>query len=368
MPTKKRDYSLDILKGIGCLMMVVAHSNLGLKGYRPYAFYAGLAPVLFFAVSGVTASFQSSRYRPRSVLFAYFFLLLLGFSYNRITDVGFLEEINFDIIQLVAAGAVVIYLIEYYFDPPLWLYPLLAGITFALKFFISFLVGGRTILGFTGVIVAPGIFPIFPWLFLFFLGVFTYRTKNLYNLLLAILLGAFYILLPLWGFDLDIKNKWNMSVGYFLLSSILVFISFFIIRTISLFQQRKGMQLPIFLGKYSLLFLYIHFPLVLFLKSKKIHHNIYVINQNPYLFWLLILSITILIMLIIIWIAKLKRIAILFDSLTTWIIMIILIFSIGLFVKNVEIVYWLEIGLGILFAVYYPALTNLLKKPRTLQT
>lgn len=71
--TPKRDIGLDILKGIGCLLMIVAHSNLSLRGYKPFAFHGGFAPALFFAVSGVTAGFQAARYAPRGVLLSYLF-------------------------------------------------------------------------------------------------------------------------------------------------------------------------------------------------------------------------------------------------------------------------------------------------------
>ena len=62
MTEKQRDFALDILKGVGCLMMIVAHSNLNIRDYKPYAFWAGLAPVLFYAVAGVTASFQAQKW------------------------------------------------------------------------------------------------------------------------------------------------------------------------------------------------------------------------------------------------------------------------------------------------------------------
>ena len=42
MTDKGRDFALDILKGVGCLMMVVAHSNIQFRGYQPYTFWAGI--------------------------------------------------------------------------------------------------------------------------------------------------------------------------------------------------------------------------------------------------------------------------------------------------------------------------------------
>src|SRR3990172_9057883 len=287
---RKRDIGLDILKGIGCLLMLVAHSNLALRGYKPFAFYGGFAPALFFAVSGVTAAFQAARYAPRGVLLAYLFLFLLGFSFNRITDPGFLEEINFDIIQMIAIGACIVYLLEYYFHLGAWVYLALALLAFSAKFLFLALLQEQIVFGISSIFVPPGVFPVFPWLFLFFLGMYAYRTRNLYNLLLALIAGGLYFFLLSRGVNLDLENKWDMSIGYFLACCMLVLGGFFLVRAISVFQQRRGMELLLFLGTNSLLFLYVHFPLILYLKDRKIQHTVFVINRNPYLFWLLVLA------------------------------------------------------------------------------
>ena len=52
VPRASRDVTLDILKGIGCLFMIVAHSSLNFGGYERFKFWYGLAPVLFFFRSG----------------------------------------------------------------------------------------------------------------------------------------------------------------------------------------------------------------------------------------------------------------------------------------------------------------------------
>ncbi len=358
----ERDLSLDVLKGIGCLMMIVAHSALSLHGYQPFAFYAGLAPALFFAVSGVTAGFQAERYEPRGVLFSYLFLFLIGFSFNRITDPGFLEEINFDLLQMIAVGAAIVYLLETWRRPSVWLYLLFACAAYTLKFLVLALLQERVIYGISGILVPPGIFPVFPWLFLFFLGMFAYRNRNGFNLLLALITGGLLFLLPALNVNLDLENKWNMSLGYFLLACTVLLMIFFIVRAIPVFRQRRGMGWILFLGTNSLLFLYVHFPLILYLKEHNIQRKVLLINQHPYLFWLLVLGLTMLIMLTVNWIAKVKIISSPFRSLPTWIVLSFLVFIVGFGIQNEAWVYWIEIGLGILFALYFPLLVRLLKK------
>lgn len=361
--TSQRDNSIDILKGIGCLLMIIAHSSLNFGGYDRFKFWGGLAPILFFSAAGVTASFQAKKYQPRGVLWTYAFLFLLGFSFNRITDPGFLQELEFDIIQMIVIGSSAIYLLEYYLHPQTWVYLIFGFLAFGLKFILQKLLAGIVIVGLTNALVPPGIFPIFPWLFLFFFGLFAYRINNKVNLYLA---GGFSLtLLVLFkaNFPLDIHNKWDMSIGYFLVCSILLFCTFFTLRFINergKTFERKG--LLSFLGKNSLLFLFVHFPIILYLKENQIHRKVLLIFQHPYLFWLLILGLTLAVMFVLIWIAKWKVSAQIFDHLAVWVAMTALIFIAGIFIHSESFTYSIEIGLGILTALYYSKLGNIFKQ------
>lgn len=357
----KRDTSIDILKGIGCLVMIVAHSSLNIGGYEVFKFWGGLAPVLFYSAAGVTAAFQAQKYKPRGVLLTYAFLILLGFSFNRITDPGFLKEIEFDIIQMIAVGSCAIYLLEYYVRPRAWIYLLLGFITFGLKFVLQTLLAGVSIAGVTNLLIPPGIFPIFPWLFLFFFGLFAYRVNNYVNLGLALGFGAILFILQKINFPLDLENKWDMSSGYFIACGILTFAAFFILRAIPFFQQRQN-GLLVFLGKNSLLFLYVHFPIILYLKEIRIHRAVKLIFQHPYLFWLLALALTLAAMFVLIWLAKWKIAAQIFDHLSVWVVMTILVFAVGIFISAENLTYSIEIALGILTALFYPKLGNIFKQ------
>jgi len=362
-PILQRDTTIDILKGVGCLVMIVAHSSLRIGAYEELKFWGGLAPVIFFAATGVTAAFQAQKYKPRGVLLTYAFLLLLGFSFNRITDPGFLRQPEFDIIQIVAVGSSVIYLLEYYFHPRPWIYLLLGFLAFGLKFLLQKLLTGIPIVG-INLFIPPGIFPIFPWLFLFFFGLFAYRINNYVNAGLAAGFGLILFVLYKANFQLDLENKWDMSLGYFLVCGILIFSTFFIMRFIAAWREKifKYPGLLTFLGQNSLLFLYIHFPIILYLKDIRIHRNVQLIFNHPYLFWLLILGLTWVAMLALIWLAKWKFSAQFFDHLAIWIIMTALVFAAGLFISTQRFVYVIEIGLGILTALYYPKLGSILKQ------
>lgn len=360
-PASQRDTSIDILKGIGCLVMIVAHSSLNIGGYERFKFWGGLAPVLFFSAAGVTAAFQAQKYKPRGVLLTYVFLIMLGFSFNRITDPGFLREIEFDIIQMIAVGSIAIYLLEYYFHPQAWIYFLLGLIAFGLKFILQAFFAGISIAGITNLLFPPGIFPIFPWVSLFFFGLFAYRNNNYLNVGLAAGFSLLLFVLQKTAIQVDIENKWDMSPGYFLACNILLFSTFFILRAIPLFQQIKNGLLT-FLGKNSLLFLYVHFPIILYLKEIRIHRTVKIIYQQPYLFWILILALTLIAMFVMLWLAQWKIISQIFDHLSVWITMTILVFTVGIFISSESLAYSTEIALGILTALFYSRLGNIFKQ------
>jgi hypothetical protein len=360
----QRDATIDILKGIGCLFMIVAHSSLKIGEYEQLRFWGGLAPVIFFAATGVTAAFQAQKYKPRGVLLTYLFLLLLGFSFNRITDPGFLRQPEFDIIQIVAVGSSAVYLLEYYFHPRPWIYFLLGLLTFGMKFVIQRLLGDFFIVGITNALVPPGIFPIFPWLFLFLFGLFAYRINNYVNVGLAAGFGVLLFILQKANLPIEIENKWDMSIGYFLVCGILVFLTFFILRLTAAWRDKifiyKG--LLTFLGQNSLLFLYVHFPIILYLKDIRIHRNVQLIFNHPYLFWLLVLAITLAGMLVLLQFTKWKFAAQFFDHLIIWIMMTALVFATPMLISTQRFVYVIEIGIGIVMALYYPKLGKILKQ------
>ncbi|MBV6396084.1 MAG: hypothetical protein HFACDABA_01672 [Anaerolineales bacterium] len=362
MSASQRSIALDVLKGIGCAMMVIPHTGLNIHGYERFRIWGILAPVLFYAVSAITASFQAHKYPPRSFFLTYAFLFLLGFSFNRITDPGFLNEIEFDILQFIAVGSCIIYLLERYLRPSQWVYLVLGFASAAAKPLIQSALDGAAFPG-ANLIVPPGIFPIFPWMFLFFLGLFCWRAENRFNLGLGI--GSTLALIGLWlsGYPLDIQNKEDMSLSVFLLCCSMLFLSFYLARALPKLFNNKRLMAPLsFLGRNSLLYLYVHFPTILLLKHFRIVHRIEFINTHPYLIWALALALTYLIMFALLPLGRIGWLARVFDFIPTWVVMVALVFGAGFFIPNIYIVQLAEVLLGLVIAIFFHRLASTLKK------
>jgi hypothetical protein len=362
MSDSQRSLTLDVLKGIGCVMMVIPHLGLTVHNYERYRIWGILAPVLFYAVSGITASIQERKYTLRSFLLTYASLFLLGFSFNRITDPGFLNEIEFDIIQFVAVGSLIIFLLERYVRPSHWIYLVLGFASAAAKPLIQMALGGATFPG-ANLIVPPGIFPLFPWMSLFFLGLFAWRADNRLNLGFGLFFTAALIGLWLSGYNLDIQNKEDMSLSVFLLCCSMLFLSFYLARALPKLFENERLMLPLsFLGRNSLLYLYVHFPLILLIKHFRIVHRVEFLYTHPYLMWGIALAAAYLGMLILLPLAKIKPLARLFDFIPTWIVMVALVFGVGIFVRNFNLELVLEIALGLITALFFARLSAALKQ------
>jgi hypothetical protein len=357
-----RDFRLDLLKTLGCALMIVAHSKLKMWNYERYILWGWMAPVLFFSVSGVTSSLQANRKTVGNVILTSAFIFALGFSYNGLIDPNFLNALHFEILQMIAVGAVVVFLVEKWFEPPVWMYLMLGAVSFALKFAIQRLIGGEAA-GLTANLVAPGLFPVFPWLFLFFMGVFAYRVSNPINLVLALLGAAIFWRLEAGGFDLDYENRWDMSIGYFLLACIVLFSAYFLIRLLPSAQGSKCFGWLALWGRNSMLFLYVHFAVIKYFRGLEIQREIELIWNRPYLFWLLVAATTSAIMLAVLLTARVKLVSRVFDSLAVWFILTALVFAVPLIVKDLSTVYLLEVGIGVLFSAFYPRLSALIKRP-----
>lgn len=353
--TSIRDIRLDVIKGFGCALMVIAHSKLKMWDYEDYLIWGQLAPVLFFSAAGVTAALQVKK-SVREMLFLYSLIFLLGFSYNGFLNPYFLLKFEFEIIQTIALSILIIYFIEKYFNPNIWLYLMFGIAAFALDKIIY-------PLGFEyleGILIAPGLFPLIPWLSMFFFGMFAYRVKNLYNLILFFVIAVVYCLF--FGFVTPDVNagKWQFRLDFFLFSVAFLLISFFLIRFVYFLQNPKFNWLTVFWGTNSLLFLYIHYAFIKFFRLFEIQRNVEVIWNHPWLFWILILLSSTIAMLIITFSSR--WLEFIFRHWLTWITLLILIFIAPFIIDKTSYVGYFELLLGILVATYYPILSKMLKE------
>lgn len=340
------DYSLDAIKGISCVLMIMAHTPSQFLGYElSYQFIGGLAPVLFFAVSGITAVFQAEKKDFRSLFKFYFAFSILGFSYNTMWNPDFLEGFQSDVPQIVALGVIGIFLIEKFIKPKLYIYLIAAVIIFFMHYFLNDLVPDLPLVSF----IFYGVnFSFFPWFFTFLAGVYAYKCKNSNNLILSVLslfsLIIFYLLFsPKYLFE-----KFDMSIGYFFLSSTILFIVFYIVRLKENFNNYKFI---LYIGKNSFLFLYIH----LFIINTFTWLNLF--NFHIIFIWSITLIGSYLITKLVLWVNP--HFEYLFDYKMTWFILVLLTVLTPYFISYDPVTILVETFVGLAFSSNYKKLSKI---------
>ncbi len=291
---------------------------------------------------------------------------MLGFALNGFNSPDFLRPpvIHFDIIQIIALGSLAVYLLEFYFKPHAWVYLLLGLASFLIKLGLDVVLPAKDHPLLAGVLLTySGTFPLFPWLFLFFLGVFTYRLGILPNLLWLAASIVLFPALAMLGVDLDERSKYDMSTGYFLLCCLLLFGLFFLFRYLRFLHWESVLNPVLFFGRNSLLFLFVHFAALGVLSSRlQLDENVRAFRLYPFLFWLLILCVAWAVMAALGFAARLHELGILFDRLWIWILLAALVLAIPALVPHNGLVRWTEAVLGTIFGLYYHRLGRALKQ------
>lgn len=345
---KEYDYSLDAIKGISCILMIVAHIPLYFNGNeRVFQIIAGLAPVLFFAVSGVTTTLQVRRKSFRSLLSFYVLFAVIGFSYNLMWKPEVQAFSVMDVPQIIALGVLSVYLIEKYLKPPLYLYLLLALLVFLVHFFIGSLLPDfplKSIL-FTETVG----FTYFPWMFAFVAGIFAYRCSNRVNLIGALVAGALLVISSYGGVREADFIKYNMSVNYLLLSLFVLFGVFY------LFRRKKSYapsNLMLYFGKHSFLFLFTHLILILAFDRLGLG-RLYIVW-----IWCLALVCTYMAMRVLLWLGRFIEPYMGYPAV--WVLIVISVVAIPLVISNRDLIILAEASLGILFSLNYKKLSSLM--------
>jgi len=345
---KEYDYSLDAIKGISCMLMIIAHIPLYFNGNeRVFQIIAGLAPVLFFAVSGVTTTLQVKRRSFRSLFSFYALFAVIGFSYNLIWRPEVQAFTVMDVPQIIALGVLSVYLLEKAFKSPLYLYLPLALLVFMVHYFI-----GNRLPDFPlqSMLFTETIgFTYFPWMFAFLAGIFAYRCSNRVNLVLALTAGLLLAVSSYGGVREADFIKYNMSVKYLLLSLVVLFGTFY------LFRRKKSYSsanLILYIGKHSFLFLFTHLFFILAFDRFGLG-RLYIVW-----IWCLALVCTYVSMRILLWLNH--YIEHYLDHPVPWILIVLSVVAIPLAVSNRDVIILSEAALGILFSLNYKKLSGLM--------
>jgi len=344
-PIIKRNYSLDQLKGLACIFMILAHSydllsysNLIVKGIY---FLGAMAPVLFFGASGISILLSIKKRELSSIIIFYMIFFVLAFINLAKNGPNYFYFSPYNIFNTIAISGIITAVIikkslNYWW---LFLIPFLIHY-FLLKFDLGDLIN-TTI---RPLFVYPG-FGIFPWLSFFLIGAKFFTTKEEKNLIITVVFFSLFLLTGLFlkvpFLDLGLTYKHFMSVSYFFLSlSLFGFIY-------CLFTY-SNITLPIlnFFGKNSFLFWYTHLLII----------NVISFKSQPIIIWLLVLLLTTITMNICLWLNK--YIVNITNNWYFWLGTIGTIF-VGLYIPE-KVVSPLFFTMGIVVSINYHNLFNLI--------
>lgn len=352
-----RDQSLDLLKGVACVLMLLAHTQLQIDlPSKALTFLGSFAPILFFAVSGITANFQARRYPLTGIVITYGMIFLLGLSFAAMVAGNFWTAFQMDILQIIAVGVLVLYLVQRYLKPGPWFHLGAAVGVFALKLLTDALPRDLWWMGYLeGVVLEPGNFVIVPWLFPFFLGMFCYLAPNRHNLWLsgAAVLGL--VLAWVAGIPLGIDNRWDMTVGYFLFSVLLTSTAFSAARRLPQDLMTRAFPWLLWLGRYSLLFLYVHMGVIWLVRTYT--EGIW----GTYLVWPAVAAVSLALMWALPAMLGALRVPAVMSRFPAWIGLLALVLAVPLVLPAGAPLVLAELALGLIFALYYPSMTQALK-------
>lgn len=352
-----RDQSLDLLKGIACLLMILAHTHLQIDlPSKILTFLGGFTPILFFAVSGITANFQARKYPVTGIVTAYAMIFLLGLSFASMIVGNFWVAFDMDILQIIAVGVLLLFLIQRFLDPSPWFYLAATVAVFALKLLTDALPRDTWWMHYlVNIVLEPGNFVAIPWLFPFFLGMFCYLIPNRYNTWLA---GAAILAMgSVWGLGLPlgIDNRWDMTLGYFLFSILLTSMSFYVARQLPQTFVANNLTLLTWLGKNSLLFLYVHIGVIWLIRNYT--QGIW----GTYWVWPAVCAASLALMAVLPGLLSALRVPQLMVRFPAWIVLLVLILAAPLTLPAGTPLVLAQLIFGVVFSLYYASMTRFLK-------
>lgn len=287
MRNASRDLSLDYLKGFSCFMMTIAHLPVFDKSDAVTAgihYFAEYVTVVFYAVSGINTLTQARKYSLHYLLLLNLALFIFGTPYSLTIHANLYARYVLEILQIIALGSMAVALTYRVCGDRRWVFAVLGLTVIALKILrdvwwpefhgagVLFVHEGyipREQLAANDPRIFPG-FPIFPWLFAFFWGVFVYQLNQKEQSLLLGVVGLTYVIGEALGILGDFHEKWDTSMAYVLLSMAMLSGSFLLARAVPTHWLQYPRFMPVF-GKNSLAFLYVHgFGLLAALAAKSL--------------------------------------------------------------------------------------------------
>lgn len=272
--SRTRDPVIDYLKGSACVMMIIAHT----PNFQPddpvvAMFYslAAFGTILFFAMNGANTAQQVRRYPLGYIVRLNLILFVFGTTFSVIVHPDLYQRYVLEILQIIAMGSIAVALVAKGVGGRPWCFGLIGLLIPLIKFLrdaywpefhgAGVLFVHQAYLPHENLPEGmkrfwPG-FPVFPWLYTFFWGVFAYSLSQRQQLGLMLTCVGLYVLGDYWGVIGSWREKWDTSIAFWLLMTFKLSLFLWVLRAL----PARWLQIPGFVtlfGKHSLSFLFVH--------------------------------------------------------------------------------------------------------------
>ena len=157
------------------------------------------------------------------------------------------------------------------------------------------------------------------------------------------------------GIPLGIDNRWDMTIGYFLFSLVLTSGAFYTARRLPHELMARGFRWLVWLGKYSLLFLYVHMGVIWLLRNYA--QGIW----GTYLVWPTVALASLILMWTLPALLGALRVPAVMSRFSAWIGLLALVLAAPLVLPGGAPLVLVQLALGVVFSLYYASMTRALK-------
>ncbi|HVB39413.1 MAG TPA: hypothetical protein VNE83_00835 [Terriglobales bacterium] len=204
-----RDHAVDLIKGWACLLMVIAHVPIAGAAWLRFD---TMGAVLFFFSTGMNLWGLAARQRGDDLRIAAngLFLIFAGFANNYVQGTLWMSDVFQSAGMAMIAMLILNRLLPRWWT---WLFPLPYAIHFANQHYFYWKIADG---GVSSFFLAPGLFPLLPWLTFYLLGA---HLKRYSSPRMRIAIGGAALAgfaLTAWGDGLAFNKFW-MSPDYWLL-------------------------------------------------------------------------------------------------------------------------------------------------------
>lgn len=240
-----RDKTLDIIKGLACILMILAHSRtlgrtLDNSLTEPFWYLGFFAPVLFFGSIGVSLTYQLKKRKALMIIIFNILLFLISFADRGRESLSYINFTNPNLIGSLALATILIVVLRKF-----------NGLVILIALIVLDRILNR--FGIQTTILYGIPFALIPWAGITSLGKFLHERKQwlIYVLAAGVLITFYYYVIKNQIIENQFMTTLFLGMGLVIYSLSALFSRFF--------SGLPGISLVLgYLGKNTLLFYWIH--------------------------------------------------------------------------------------------------------------